>query len=61
MLTAVIGTYPRLEIGTLTQDDYQFSLFAQAMTNLQAEKYEPVAASWQEMGMCLLQHWINRF
>ena len=36
------------------KDKYQFSLFIQAMSNLQAEGYTPVPASWKEIGTQLL-------
>lgn len=45
------GTYPRLDIATLIQDEYQFSLFIQAMSHLQTEGYKPDPASWQEIGV----------
>lgn len=44
--------FPRLEIHGLMKNAYQFSLFIQAMTNLQAEGYTPDAASWKELGVC---------
>lgn len=43
-------TWPRREINDLVKDEYQFSLFIQAMKNLQAEGYTPVPASWKEVG-----------
>ncbi|KAJ3553309.1 hypothetical protein NM688_g3683 [Phlebia brevispora] len=44
------GTYPRLEIANLMQDEYQFSLFMQAMSRIQSQDYQPKPASWQEIG-----------
>lgn len=42
-------TWPRLEINDLAKDELQFSLFIQAMKNLQAEGYTPIPASWKEI------------
>lgn len=42
--------FPRVEIATLIQDEFQFSLFIQAMSRLQTQGYKPEPASWQEIG-----------
>lgn len=35
---------------TLKKDPYQWSLFMQAMRNIQQKGYKPTPASWQEIG-----------
>lgn len=45
--------HPRLEINSLKEDEFQFSLFIQAVSKLQSAGYNPLAASWQEIGMSL--------
>ena len=49
-LTVTADIYPRLEVSDLIKDEYQFSLFIQAMSHLQAAGYKPEPASWQEIG-----------
>ncbi|KAF7795791.1 hypothetical protein EIP86_006958 [Pleurotus ostreatoroseus] len=43
------GVYPRLEIADLMNDEYQFSLFMQAISRIQNKDYQPKPASWQEI------------
>lgn len=44
------GSYPRLEVETLQKDEYQWSLFMQALRNIQQKGYKRKPASFQEIG-----------
>ena len=41
--------FPRYEIHTLMDNKFQFSLFIQAMYNLQKKGFKPEAMGWQEL------------